>query len=167
MNDEGVILWDDSLRRSFCDHRKVPISTTHLVLAALVGITIACLAAAFLQVLHRIELGGSIEGVQWVQAAGAMFWALPVTLCGLTGAGAGYAIATIFRSTRMLTAAFAGTGAVLGVAAFVAVGTPWYEVANGIALESFGLAVAAFFVCSGLYGVASIRRSTPTRPPVP
>lgn len=164
--DLAVILSGDGVRRSFCEHRSVPISPKRLIAAALAGILIACLAAAFLQLLPRFELGGSIEGVQWVQAAGAMFWALPVTLCGITGAGAGYAIATLTTRSRMLTAAFAGTGAVLGVAAFVAVGTPWYEVANGIAAESFGLAAAAFFVCAGLYRVASIRRSAPTRPPV-
>lgn len=93
--------------------------------------------------------------------------ALPVTLCGLTGAGACYAIATLLTKHRMLTAASAGAGAVLGVAAFIAVGTPWYEVANGIAPESFGLAAAAFVVCAGLSGVASIRGSAATRPPVP
>jgi hypothetical protein len=102
--------------------------------------------------------------VQWVQALGAMFWALPVTLCGLTGAGAGYAIATLATRSRMLTAASAGTGAVLGAAAFVAVGTPWYEVADGIALESYGLAIAAFSVCAGLYLVVSTRGSAATRP---
>lgn len=142
----------------------MPISTTRLVLATLAGILIGCLAAAFLQLLPRLEVGGSIEGVQWVQALGAMFWALPVTLCGLTGAGGGYAIATVVRASRMLTAAFAGMGAVIGVAAFVAVGTPWYEVANGIALESFGLAAAAFVVCAALYLLVSIRGSAASRP---
>lgn len=139
-------------------HRKVPISKPRLVLATLSGILIACLAAAFLQLLPRLQLGGAIEGVQWVQALGVTFLALPVTFCGLVGAGSGYAIALVMKSNRMLTAALTGAGAVVGVAAFVAVGTPWYEVANGIAPESVGLAGAAFVVSSGLYLLVSIRR---------
>jgi hypothetical protein len=140
------------------------ISTPRLIAAALAVILISCAAAAFLQVLPRLRLGGTIEGVQWVQAAGAMFWAMPVTVCGLTGAGAMYGIATVLHTHRMLTAAFVGTGAAIGVGAFVGIGTPWYEVANGIAPESFGLAAAAFGVCAGLYLLVSRRGSAAARP---
>ena len=38
--------------------------------------------------------------------------------------------------SRMLTAAFVGTGAVAGAAAFVAIGTPWYQHLDGISVES-------------------------------
>jgi len=136
----------------------VPISRPRLIAAALAGILIACLSAAFLQLLPRLRLGGAIEGVQWVQALGATFWVLPVTFCALAGAGGLYAMATVFGlRSRMLTAAFVGAGAVAGAGAFVAVGTPWYELVDGVAGESVGLGVATFAVNGSLYLIASRR----------
>lgn len=138
----------------------MPISRRRLAAAAIVAIPIACLAAAFLTVLPRIRLGGTIEGVQWVQALGSTVFALPITFCALVGAGGLLWIAIILGiRSRMLTAAFVGTGAVAGAAAFVAVGTPWYELVDGISIESILLGVTAFGIAASLYLVAS--RVTP------
>ncbi len=117
---------------------------------------IACLAAAFLMLLPRIRLGGPIEGVQWVQALGSTVFALPVTFCALAGAGGLLSIAIVLGiRSRMLTAGFVGTGAVVGAAAFVAMGTPWYQLVDGVSVESVILGVAAFAITSMLYLVAS------------
>lgn len=134
----------------------MPISRCRLIAAALVAVAFACLSAAFLTVLPRIRLGGTIEGVQWVQALGSTVFALPITLCALVGAGGLLWIAFILGIRhRMLTAVFVGTGAVAGAASFVAVGTPWYELVDGISIESVLLGMTAFGVAVLLYLVVS------------
>jgi hypothetical protein len=134
------------------------LSRRRIVLATLAGILIACLAAAGLQLLPRLRLGGAIEGVQWVQAAGSMFWAMPITLVALVGAAAAYESAVVLGvRSRMLGAASVGTGAVVGAGAFVAVGTPWYELVDGIAVESMLLGAFAFVAAAAIYLVASAR----------
>ena len=143
----------------------MPLTRTRLAAATIASIALGCLIAAGVQLAPRIRLGGAIEGVQWVQAAGSMFWALPVITFALIGAGAGYAIAVTFLPRlRMLWAATVGTGAVLGAAAFVAVGTPVYELADGVAPESLLLAVTAFVVVSCTYLMVSIRGGAATQP---
>jgi hypothetical protein len=134
------------------------LSRARLAAAASSVLVVACLSAAFLSLLPRLRLGGAIEGVQWVQAAGSMFWALPLTFVVLVGAGSGYAIARVRELGRWGTAVTVGVGAVAGAAAFVAVGTPWYEAADGIAPSSLGLAVATFVVAASGYLVAGVRR---------
>lgn len=136
----------------------MPISRRRLAAAALVAILIACLAAAFLTVLPRIRLGGTIEGVQWVQALGSTVFALPVTFCALAGAGGLLAIAGFVGiRNRMLTGAFVGTGAVVGAGAFVAIGTPWYELVDGVSIQSVLLGLVAFVVSASLYLIVARR----------
>jgi hypothetical protein len=133
-------------------------SRHRLAAATLVAVAIACLSAAFLTLLPRIRLGGPIEGVQWVQALGSTFFALPVTFCALVGAGGLLAMASVLGiRSRMLTAAFVGSGAVAGAGAFVAIGTPWYQHVDGVSVESLLLGLAAFLIAASLYLVASRR----------
>lgn len=126
-----------------------------LVATVLGVVLVACLAAAALDMLPRLRNGVPIEGLHWVQAAGSMFWALPVTLFALSGAAGLALLATYLSLGRIPTAAFAGSGAVIGAGAFVAVGTPWYEAVDGVGPTSIALGAAAFAVCAVAYAVAT------------
>jgi hypothetical protein len=142
----------------------VPLSRPSLILAAAIALAMACLSAAGLQLLPRIRLGGTIEGVQWVQAAGSMFWALPLAAFAIVGAGGMYVLAVALSCGRMLTACLVGAGAVVGAGSFVDVGTPWYELADGVGFESVLLGVAAFGVAGVSYLVVSTRAGGAARP---
>jgi hypothetical protein len=142
----------------------VPLSRPRLVLGAVIALAVACLSAAVLQLLPRVRLGGVIEGVQWVQAAGSMFWALPLAVFVIVGAGGMYVLAVELQGGRMLTAGLVGAGAVIGAGGFVGVGTPWYELADGVSGESLRLGVAAFVAMASIHLLVSTRAIGATRP---
>lgn len=139
----------------------MPIPPRRLILTGLALILTAGALAAALDMWPRVRDGVGIEGLHWVQAAGSMFWAMPLTACAIVGAWCGYAVQRVAMVRRRIAGAgFVGAGAVSGAAAFVAMGTPWYEAIDGIALQSWGLAGVVFGIAAAAFLVALRGRSS-------